>query len=87
MVIVSKIPRPQDVPVLHCYRDVEIQLEVSLSPEGHVCMRVNLLSPQAVAPTKVTDNAPEIQLYSPRRYRVSSNTGLGIKMDISLDLP
>ena len=87
VVIVGKIVRPQDGPVLHCYKDVEVQSEVSLTPEGHIRVRVNLLSPQAVAPTKVTDNAPEIQLYSPRRYRVSSNTGLGIKMDISLDLP
>ena len=64
-----------------------VQTDVSLTVDGHVWVKVKLLSSNAVPPTIDKEHAHEIQLYCPRDYTLASNTGQGVKTDISIELP
>ena len=81
------ISRPKNGPMCVRLKEAGTQTDVSLTVEGHVWVRVKLLSSQAIPPTKAMDDAQVIQLYCPKRYKISSNTGIGIRTDIALELP
>ena len=85
--VLQCVPRPPDGPILSFSKDVGVQTEISANTEGLLRSNVRLLYPWAVPPTIGTEDKHEIFLYSPRDYMVSSNKGLGIKLDVSIELP
>ena len=84
---VWRIPRPQNGPVCYYYKDVAIQTDLSLTVDGHVWVKVALLSVWAVPPTIDEKHEQEILIYSPKEYRIASNVGKGIQTDLSIELP
>ena len=82
-----RMPKPQSGPIHSFFRDAKVQTDVSMTVEGHVWVKVTLLSSYAIPPTTVKEHAHEIRLYSPRNYTLASNTGQGVKTDVSMELP